>query len=206
MAKTVVIIGASGHGKVIADIILKSGDSIKGFLDDSKETTGTVAGFPVLGKVSEYEKYLECQFVIAIGNAAVREKISLQLEDKVQWYTAIHPTAVISSLDVEIGVGTVVMATAVINSSAKIGRHCIINTGAIVEHDNVLEDYVHISPNATLAGTVSVGKRTHIGAGATVKNNIAICEDCTIGAGAVIVKDINNSGIYVGVPAERIKA
>ena len=203
MAKTVVIIGASGHGKVIADIILKSGDAIKGFLDDSKETTETVVGFPVLGKVSDYEKYLDCQFVIAIGNASVREKISLQLEDKVQWYTAIHPAAIISGLDVEIGEGTVVMATAVINSSVKIGRHCIINTGAVVEHDNVLEDYVHISPNTTLAGTVSVGKRTHVGAGATVKNNIAICEDCTIGAGAVVVKNLEISGIYVGVPAER---
>ena len=206
MAKAVVIIGASGHGKVIADIIQKYGDIIKGFLDDSKEPNDMIIGFPVLGKVIEYEKYLECQFVIAIGNAAVREKISLQLENKVQWYTAIHPTAIISEFDVEIGAGTVVMAAAVINSSAKIGKHCIVNTGAIVEHDNVLCDYVHISPNATLAGTVKIGKSTHIGAGAVVRNNLEICSDCVIGVGAAVVKNIAVPGYYAGVPAERIKA
>ena len=204
MSKSVVIIGASGHGKVIADIIVNSGDRVLGFLDDANDIQGNkIIGFPVLGKIADYDNYRDCEFVIAIGNPYIREKISIELP--VKWYTAIHPTAVISSLDVEIGEGTVIMANAVVNPSARIGKHCIINTGAIVEHDNILEDYVHISPNATLAGVVTIGKSTHIGAGSCTKQVINIASDCIIGAGSVIVKDITENGTYVGVPARKIK-
>lgn len=204
MSKSVVIIGASGHGKVIADIIVNSDDKVLGFLDDADDVQGKkIIGFPVLGKIADFDKYRDCEFVIAIGNPYVREKISNELP--VKWYTAIHPTAVISSLDVEIGEGTVIMANAVVNPSARIGKHCIINTGAIVEHDNILEDYVHISPNATLAGVVTIGKSTHIGACACTKQVINIASDCVIGAGSVIVKDITVSGTYVGVPVKKIK-
>ena len=204
MSKSVVIIGASGHGKVIADIIVNSNDKVLGFLDDADDVQGKkIIGFPVLGKIADFDKYRDCEFVIAIGNPYIREKISNELP--VKWYTAIHPTAVISSLDVEIGEGTVIMANAVVNPSARIGKHCIINTGAIVEHDNILEDYVHLSPNVTLAGIVKVGKSTHIGAGSCTKQVLNIASDCIIGAGSVIVKDITESGTYVGVPARKIK-
>lgn len=204
MSKSVVIIGASGHGKVIADIIVNSDDKVLGFLDDADDVQGKkIIGFPVLGKIADYDNYKDCEFVIAIGNPYIREKIAIELP--VKWYTAIHPTAVISSLDVEIGEGTVIMANAVVNPSARIGKHCIINTGAIVEHDNILEDYVHLSPNVTLAGIVKVGKSTHIGAGSCTKQVLNIASDCIIGAGSVIVKDITESGTYVGVPARKIK-
>lgn len=204
MSKSVVIIGASGHGKVIADIIVNSDDKVLGFLDDADDVQGKkIIGFPVLGKIADYDNYRDCEFVIAIGNPYVREKISNEIP--VKWYTAIHPTAVISSLDVEIGEGTVIMANAVVNPSARIGKHCIINTGAIVEHDNILEDYVHLSPNVTLAGIVKVGKSTHIGAGSCTKQVLNIASNCIIGAGSVVVKDITESGTYVGVPARKIK-
>ena len=97
------------------------------------------------------------------------------------------------------------MANACINTSAKIGKHCIINTAAIIEHDNILEDYVHVSPNATLSGTVKVGELTHIGSGAVVKNNIDICGNCSIGAGATVVKNIEESGVYVGTPSRKLR-
>lgn len=202
MSKSVVIIGASGHGKVIADTVLKSGDKVVGFLDDGVKKGTQIVGFSVLGKTEDYKNYADCEFVIAIGDSYIREKIANELP--VKWYTAIHPTAVISSLDVEIGEGTVVMANAVINSSAKIGKHCIINTGAIVEHDNVLEDYVHLSPNVVLSGIVKVGKSTHIGAGSCTKQVLNIASDCVFGAGSVIVKDITESGTYAGVPVKKI--
>lgn len=202
MSKNVVVIGASGHGKVIADIIIKSGDKVVGFLDDGVGKGNLVAGIEVLGKTEDYIIFKDCEFIIAIGNPNVRKRIANDLP--VKWYTAIHPNAVASSLDVKIGEGTVVMANAVINSSAKIGKHCIINTGAIVEHDNYIGDYVHLSPNATLAGTVTVGEMTHIGVGACVKNNINIAPNCTIGAGTVVVKDISESGTYIGVPARKM--
>lgn len=203
MSKSVVIIGASGHGKVIADTVLKSGDKVVGFLDDGVKKGTQIVGFSVLGKTEDYKNYADCEFVIAIGDSYIREKIANELP--VKWYTAIHPTAVISSIDVEIGEGTVVMANAVINSSAKIGKHCIINTGAIVEHDNVLEDYVHLSPNVVLSGMVKVGKSTHIGAGSCTKQVLNIASDCVFGAGSVIVKDITESGTYAGVPVRKIK-
>lgn len=204
MRKKVIIIGASGHGKVIADIVSCSGNEVVGFLDDANDVQNTkVLDFPVLGKLEDYKKYLDCEFVIAIGNPYIRKEIAEKID--VNWHTAIHPTAVISKFETSIGKGSVVMANAVINPSAKIGEHCIINTGAVVEHDNVLEDFVHISPNATLAGVVKVGKSTHIGVGASVKQVINIAADCQIGAGAVIVRDITESGTYVGVPARKIK-
>lgn len=205
MAESVVIIGASGHGRVIADIVRKAGDSVRGFLDDADGLPREIAGIPVLGKTKEYCNYDDCRFVIAIGNVTIREKIANLLNGKVRWYTAIHPAAVLSSLDVTIGEGTVVMANAVVNSGARIGKHCIINTAAVVEHDDVLEDFVHVSPNAALAGTVTVGKRTHVGVGACVRNNLTICADCTIGAGATVVEDIREAGTYIGVPARKYR-
>ncbi|MBQ2901206.1 MAG: acetyltransferase [Agathobacter sp.] len=201
MNKKVIIIGASGHGKVIADIIIKSGDEVVGFLDDNPNLEESFIGFPVLGKVSDAINYKENKFVVAIGNADVREKIVNELD--VNWYTAIHPTAVISSIGVEIGEGTVVMANAVINSDAKIGNHCIINTGAIVEHDNFIEDFVHVSVGAKLAGIVTVGRKSWIGIGSQVIQCKKICSEVMIGAGATVISDIQEKGTYVGVPAKR---
>lgn len=202
MSKRLIIIGASGHGKVIADIALKLGYEIIGFLDDN-DSVKEICDFPVLGNTKKIQDYKEeCEFIIAIGNNSIREKIAEQYD--VKWATLIHPTAVIG-MHAQVGQGTVVMANAVINSCANIGRHCIINTSSVVEHDNVLDDYVHVSPNAALAGTVHIGKKTHIGVNACVKNNINITDDVIVGAGAAIVKDIKEEGVYVGVPARRMR-
>lgn len=196
------MIGAGGHGKVIADIVLSEGHRLLGFLDDSR-VGQTCLGFPVLGGTKDYVNYPNAEFIIAIGNAAVREQIANSMTG-VTWHTAIHPSAVISHYDVTIGEGTVVMANAVINPGASIGRHCIVNTAAVVEHDNRIADFVHISVGARLSGTVTVGKATWIGVGAAVKNNTTICGGCMIGAGAVVVKDIEETGTYIGVPARRM--
>lgn len=200
MKEKVIIIGASGYGKVVADVVIQAGDQVIGFLDDNTDISDTFVGFPVLGTVDKFTDYLDSKFIVAIGNAEIRESIVKKLQG-VFWYTAIHPKAVISDMDTSISEGTVVMADAVINAGATIGKHCIINTGAIVEHDNRLEDFVHISVGAKLAGTVHIGKGTWVGIGATVSNNVSICQKCMIGAGAVVIKDIVSKGIYVGVPA-----
>lgn len=203
--KSVVIIGASGHGKVIADIIQRSGDRLIGFLDDNSKLPVTFFGFPLLGTVEQYGEYAEeAEFIIAIGNADIRGRIVDKL-DGISWYTAVHPTAVISEFGVSIGEGSVIMANAVINPDSSIGRHCIINSGAVIEHDNVIEDFVHVSVGAKLAGTVLVGKGTWIGIGAIISNNLNICSKCVIGAGAVVVKDIDDAGTYIGVPVERLE-
>lgn len=203
MKDQVVIIGASGHGKVIADIILKSGDSVVGFLDDNPTLGDTFIGFPVLGKVIIAEQFKKYKFVIAIGNADVREQIASKLN--VEWYTAIHPTAVISHVEVEIEEGTVIMANAVINSGSKVGKHCIINTGAIVEHDNVVGEFSHISVGTKLAGNVTVGRKAWVGIGSQVIQGKKIGEEVMIGAGATVISDIPSSSTAVGCPAKIIK-
>lgn len=203
MQNEVIIIGAGGHGKVIADIVLASGDRVLGFLDDC--AGACIKGFPWLGKTEDFYHFPDVHFFAAIGSAQIRENVAKKLHG-VCWYTAIHPHAIISPLDVEIGEGTAVMAGAVVNPGARIGRHCIINTSSVIEHDNQVDDFVHVSVGARLAGTVSVGKRTWIGIGASVRNNLAICEDVMIGMGSVVTKDIVRPGIYVGVPASLHKA
>ncbi len=194
MSEKVIIIGCGGHGKVIADIIKKSGDTVFGFLDDDTSKEG------VIGKICDCVKFSDSSFVIAIGNNSVREGIAKKYPH-LRYYTAIHPTAVISD-NVKIEKGTVVMANAVINAKAVIGEHCIINTASVVEHDCTVSDFVHISPRATLCGTVKIGRGCHIGAGAVIKNNISVCKNSVIGIGAAVVKDIEKEGTYVGVPAK----
>ena len=202
MNRNIVIIGAGGHAKVIADIIEKSGDTVYGFLDDNKEAK--LYGYKYYGNIAECDKIakenIDIYFIIAIGNNNIRKQISNTYN--LNYCTLIHPSAVIGA-NVVIGKGTAVMANVVINPSTTIGSHCILNTGCIIEHDNKIDDYVHISPNATLGGTVNVGECTHIAIGATVINNINIVEGCTIGAGAVVVKDIIEKGNYIGIPAKR---
>lgn len=194
-----VIIGASGHGKVIADIAIRVGYTDIVFLDDNNSIT-ECAGFPVVGKTTDAAD-LTGDKIVAIGNAEVRERIQKNLTNVV---SLIHPSAVISR-SVKIGNGTVVMGGAVINSDSKIGDGCIINTCSSVDHDCVVGDYAHISVGSHLAGTVQIGRRSWIGIGAVVRNNLSICSDCVIGAGAVVVKDIAVPGTYIGVPAIKLR-
>ncbi len=208
MKKQVIILGAGGHAKVIADIVVKSGDQLIGFLDDNHEIQKNVIfdGKIVLGFINaeNLKKYSNCFFVIAIGNNVTRELVAKKYA-YLNWYTAIHPNAVIVD-EVEIGEGSVVMAGVVINTGTKIGRHCIVNTSSSVDHDNILEDYVHVSPGAHLAGNVKVGKMSWICTGATVINNISIGCNNIIGAGAVVIRNINDDNCtFVGVPAVKME-
>lgn len=206
MGKNVVIIGAGGHAKVIADIIIKSGDNIIGFLDDNIAINNKILGYHIIGKISDIPKLSEKNdyfYALGIGSNSIRKKIYERYN--IKYYTAIHPSSQIA-IDTEIGEGSVIMATAIINTSTKIGKCCIINTGSIIEHDNIIGDYVHISPNATLSGTVRIGDLTHVGTNASIKNNIEIANNCIIGVGSVVVKNIlESNGVYVGIPAKKMK-
>ena len=199
MRRQVIIVGAGGHAKVVADILRASGDDVVGFLDDKDPSE--LPGFSILGKVSEINRFSErYDFASGIGHNRTRQRITDAYP--VNWLTVIHPSTIIAP-DVQIDAGTVVMANAVVNTGSRIGRGVIINTAATVDHDCVLEDYVHISPGAHLAGTVVIGTRTWVGIGGIISNNISICGDCMIGAGAVVVRNISETGTYTGVPAKR---
>ena len=204
MNKQLVIIGASGHGKVIADIAEKNGYKNIVFLDDNSEVN-FCGKYPVVGASCEASRQIDSDFIVGIGCAEIRKKIQkLLIEENLHIVTLVHPKAVVAT-DVYIGIGTVVMAGAIINPGTTIGNGCIVNTGATVDHDNIIGDFAHISVGSHLAGTVHIGKGTWIGAGAVVSNTVSICDNCMIGAGAVVVKDIVEAGTYVGVPTEKIK-
>lgn len=197
-----IIIGASGHAEVVADIALKNGYTIAGFLDDNEKTT-EVLGYKVLGKVADCLNYKKnCKFVIGIGNNAVRKRIAEEYSE-LDFVTLIHPTASIG-LDVTIDKGTVIMPMAVINSCATIGKQTIINSGAVVEHDCCVGDYCLIAPHATLCGVVKIGNNVHMGAGSVINQTLSVCDNVMVGSGSVIIKSITEAGTYVGVPAKKI--
>lgn len=205
MKKKLLIIGAGGHGKVIADIALKMNKwEYIAFLDDS-EHAKTSMGIEIIGGFTDVSKFIKDYDVfVGIGNNTIREKIQEQIEFLgASIPVLIHPHAVIGE-QVFLGPGTVVMAGAIINCCTKIGKGCIINTASTIDHDNVIEDYVHISPGAHLAGTVRVGSGTWLAIGSIVINNINITSKCKIGAGAVVIRDITEAGTYIGVPAKRM--
>ncbi len=197
-----IIIGASGHAEVVADIALKNGYTIAGFLDDNEKTT-EVLGYKVLGKVSDCLNYKnDYKFVIGIGNNAVRKRIAEEYSE-LDFVTLIHPTASIG-LSVTIDKGTVVMPMAVINSCATIGKQTIINSGAVVEHDCHVGNYCLIAPHATLCGVVKIGNNVHMGAGSVVNQTLSVCDNVMVGSGSVVTKNITEAGTYVGIPAKKI--
>lgn len=199
--KQLVIIGASGHGKVVADIARNRQYGEILFLDDAEGLT-ECGGCPVVGASGRFAEF-DCDMIVAIGNAKIRQRLQERLEQAGKNLPVlIHPSAVIADGAV-IGNGTVVMAGAVVNSDSRIGKGCIINTCASVDHDCRVADYVHVSVGAHLAGAVAVGERSWIGIGAAVSNNLCIAGDCMIGAGAVVVSDIREEGTYIGVPARK---
>lgn len=201
--RSLVMVGASGHGKVCADIAGKGGYEEVFFLDDDVDRT-CCAGYPVVGIVDDFGRYLNrADFFVAVGNPNIRRKITERIKNAGgEIATLIHPNAVIAS-DIKIGEGTVVMAGAVINPGTEIFKAVIVNTSSSIDHDCMVEDYAHVSVGAHLAGNVHVGNETWIGAGVIVSNNVDICGGCIIGAGAVVIRDIREAGTYVGVPARR---
>lgn len=201
--KKLVMIGAGGHAKVCYDIaqLMNKWDEII-ILDDNPENDY----FEIEGSITEVEKFInDSEFFVAIGENKTRKNITEKIASKgAEIIALIHPHSVIAS-NVEINEGTVIMAGVVINSSSNIGKGCIINTSSCIDHDNSLEDYVHLSPGVRTGGTVKISANSWIGIGSMLINNISIYKDSIIGAGSVVHKSISQSGTYVGVPARRIK-
>ena len=195
-----ILFGASGHAKVIIDILKRLNVPIE-YLVDANSEIDSLMGYEVIHD-SKYATKTKDQLIICIGNNQIRKKLVTELNT--QFGQAIHPSAQLSDT-ASVGEGSVVMALSVINSSTSIGNHCIINTSASVDHDCLLEDYVHISPNATLCGNVKVGEGAQIGAGATVIPNVNIGKWSIIGAGTVIINDVPDYATVVGNPGRVIK-
>ncbi|MFC5461624.1 acetyltransferase [Massilia niabensis] len=197
------LLGASGHGKVVADAALCSGWREVVFFDDAWPAVVMNGPWPVAGNTAALLACLR-EFdgvAVSIGNAAVRCLKQSELADAgAKLATIIHPRACVSQF-ARICEGSVVMAGAVVNADASIGKACIINTGATVDHDCRLADGAHISPGAHLAGNVTVGVNSWVGIGATVRQGICIGDGAMVGAGAVVVKPVADRATVVGNPA-----
>ncbi|MEN2415081.1 acetyltransferase [Flavobacterium mesophilum] len=200
MEKTKFLYGASGHCKVVLDILKNNNISVLGILDDNPKFD-FIADVPVF---ETREKIISPsdEILISIGDNKIRKEISTKIN--ASFFKAIHNRAIISETS-EVNVGSVVMAGAIINASVKIGKHCIINTGAIIEHDCEISNYCHISPNSSLAGNVMIGEGTHVGIGACLIQGVKIGKWVTIGAGSVVINDIPDFAVVVGNPGRVIK-
>jgi len=200
--KKLVIIGAGGHGSVIADIARLNDYEEIVFLDDAVVER---KDYPVVGKIADCTKYIsDADFFIAIGGNATRKKLfDMLAENGASLAALIHPNAVIGE-NVKMGNGTAIMAGAVVNPGAVIGDGVILNTCSSVDHDCCVGNFSHVSVGAHLCGTVTLGTGVFIGAGATVINNVSVCDGVTVGAGAVVVRNIEKEGTYLGVPARKI--
>lgn len=198
------IIGASGHGKVVADIAESCGWEAIDFFDDAYSSQVTTNGnWPIVGNVANLisAPSFYTGVIVAIGNNQVREKVcGIILASAMDLVTLIHPAAVVSRY-AQIGAGSVVVAGAVINAYAVIGCGAIINTGASIDHDCCLGDYVHVSPGAHLAGGVKVGSRSWVGIGSCIKQQVSVGTGVTVGAGAVVIDNILDNLTVAGVPA-----
>jgi|LauGreStaDraftv2_3_1035109.scaffolds.fasta_scaffold02099_2 sugar O-acyltransferase (sialic acid O-acetyltransferase NeuD family) len=198
-SNSVILYGASGHSKVIIDILNLRNIQIKKIIDDHTDLI-SIDTIPIFKNI---DFLLNENMIIAIGDNFIRKQINNN-NNNINYINAIHPNTDISPT-VTIGNGTVVMAGAVINSGSKIGEHCIINSKALVEHDCIISDFVHISPGVQLAGSVKVGEGTQIGIGAIVIQGLKIGKWATIGAGAVIIRDVPDYAVIVGNPGKIIK-
>lgn len=190
------LFGASGHAKVVTDIVIAQGDEVGHLYDDNPhliELDGVNVERPLGAVVSP--------IIISIGSNRARKTISERLD--VIFARAIHPSAIISP-SVVVGCGTVIMQGSVIQADTSIGQHCIINTSASIDHECKIGDYVHVSPHSTLCGNVEIGEGSWIGAGAIVIQGIKIGKWCTIGAGTVVLQDIPDGATAVGIPSRII--
>lgn len=211
-SEKVIIIGAGGHGRVVADILLQARKeaTILGFLDDNPtEWNKQITGLPVLGGISRVtelcSKYSTLSAVVAVGDNNTRKRIVAGLQGKqLNFINAVHPKAVIGK-DIIMGVGVMMMAGSVINTGATIGSHSIINTSSTVDHDCKIGDFAHISPGANLGGAVEIGEAAHVGIGVAVLPGKHIGSGAVIGAGAVVVEDIPENVVAAGVPARVIR-
>ena len=202
------IIGAGGHGKVVADSALEQGDWARiAFLDDLYPELTEVLGWPVLGKVSDAERFLDDypDTVIAIGKNQRRMELIESVRELGFGLPVIcHPSAVISR-SAAISPACVLFANSIVNTGARLGKGCIVNTGASVDHDCMLADVVHISPGAHLGGAVQVGRASWIGIGACIRELTVIGERVMVGAGAAVVGDVPDGVIVTGVPAAIVR-
>ncbi len=207
MMEKVLVYGAGGHGKVVADILLACKDlRLAGFVDDRPELQSTsVLGLPVLGDghwLQQEAGKMRLAVALGVGDNCARQRVAEKcLAWGMELVTLVHPSANVSE-SAQLGAGTVVMAQAVINPDAVSANGVIVNTAAVVEHDVMIQEYAHVCPNATMGGASRLGKFSQLGIGAVVIQSVHVGSYTIVGAGAVVVRNIPDGVIAFGVPAQ----
>ncbi len=206
MTAPLVVVGAGGHGKVVADILLAAGERVTGFLDDDARATGTrVLDLPVLGTREWLASAPGARVALGVGNNSTRERVARAcLDAGAVLVTAVHPRAVVSA-SARLEDGVVVMALCVLNPDAIVRQGAILNTAAVIEHDCEIGAFAHVSPKAALAGACKVGARAHIGIGATLLPGMTVGDDAVVGGGAVVTKHVPAGVVVVGAPARILR-
>lgn len=211
--KNILLFGASGHAKVIIDIVEKENKyQIVGLVDDFAPVGKEVLGYKVIGTVQQlssvFTEHTIFGGVVAVGDNALRKQMVERIKDMIPEFvfvSVMHASAQVGK-NVSIGEGTVLMAGSIVNSQSILGKHCIINTKASVDHDGVLGDYSSLAPAVTLAGTCTVGSMSAVCLGANVIQGISIGKETVIGAGSLVLENIPDSVLCYGVPAVVIRS
>lgn len=202
-----IVWGAGGHARVVADVARLNDFEIAGFIDDvNPERRGEVfCGAQVFASLDQCRTHAVQNAFVAIGeNQARARKADLLVKAGCRLVSFIHPRAIVAP-DVRIGPGAVVMAGAVVQPGSRIGRNVIVNTLACVDHECRIGDNVHLCPGARLAGKVTVGPSATVGIGATIIDKLRIAAGAFVGAGAVVIRDVPAHAMVAGVPAARLE-
>jgi sugar O-acyltransferase (sialic acid O-acetyltransferase NeuD family) len=201
--RSVHVIGAGGHAKVVAATLKASGYFVRRFYDDNRARWGQVmaGGILIEGPISAAAAHRDIPAVIAIGDNRVRERLArLPLE----WLSVVHPRGLVED-SATIGPGTVVFAGAILQPEVRLGAHCIVNTSASADHESVVGDYVHLAPGSRLAGAVTVETGALIGLGVTIISGVKVGAWSVVGAGAAVIRDVPAGVTFAGVPARVIE-
>lgn len=203
-ASPLLILGAGGHGRVVADAAVQQGTwrGLRATDRNPARCTGELLTGIAMVPIDAERLPFEAVHV-AIGDGAARERESAAL-DAARLTTVVHPAASVSDY-AQVGPGCFIAAQAVVAAGARLGAGVIVNHGAVVDHDCAVGSFSHIAPRAAIGGAAAVGHNVLIGAGATVLPGIKVCDQVVVGAGAVVHRDIVQAGVYAGVPARRIK-
>lgn len=212
MSNKILVVGASGHAKVIVETVVREDKyTVVGLLDNIRQVGDDVLGFPVLGSeenLSELiERYSIHGLLIAIGDNFQRFQMYERLSAAhpgLEMVSAIHPQASVSPSAV-CGPGTVIMAGAVVNAESRTGNCCIINTRASLDHDCHMSDFSSIAPGVAVGGSCTIGYRSSVGIGAVLKHGVILGDDTVVGAGAVVLKSFGDKKVVFGVPAMEIR-
>lgn len=189
-----VLFGYGGHAR---EVMSQMGESLKCYVDDEYVNNYT-------SPISEFNPLKE-RIMVAVSDPKSREEVVKKLPKETKFFSFIHPTTLIMDDNIEIGEGSFIGANSILTTNIKLGKHTLLNRGNHVGHDTVSGDYLSMMSNSVISGNDTIGQKVYMGNNSSIKEKIKVCDDVIIGMNGCVVKNINESGIYVGVPVKKIK-